>query len=83
MRLDNALYGYRGDCGIDSIATSRNMSIAASVAKGLDVAAIPCSAMAADRVGILKSRILAPSLRVKIPTSLLMWAVGDFRSRHR
>jgi hypothetical protein len=27
--------------------------------------------MAADRVGILKSRILAPSLRVKIPTSLL------------
>jgi hypothetical protein len=37
------------------------MSIAASVAEGLDVAAIPCSAMAADRVGILKSRILAPS----------------------
>src|SRR5262245_33046140 len=44
-----------------ALPPSRNMSIAASVAEGLDVAAIPCSAMAADRVGILKSRILAPS----------------------
>jgi hypothetical protein len=59
MRLNNALYRHRGDCGIDRLPPCRNMSIAASVAKGLDVAAIPCSAMAAD-VGILKSRILAP-----------------------
>jgi hypothetical protein len=42
----------------------------------LDVAAIPCSAMAADRVGILKSRILAPSFWVREPEmGRLSWAL--------